>query len=614
MEKLLDIKNKYEAVINSRINYSGNIANDNEILVHCNTGHKDHEQVLINNINQILIKNNLDTSVVKTGCFAMFNVGVVIAMYPSGVIYKDVQNTNLEELLYSHFVKKEVYAKSLYKLNDGTICKTRKDYPFFNNQKLVVSKNVGIINCESIHEYIATGGYFAANATIIKKQAKDIIDELKISGLRGRGGAGFFTYLKWKFACEAKSAVKYVVCNADEGDPGAFMNRAVLEGDPHSIIEGMIIAAKTINSNKGFIYVRNEYPLATAMLKRAILEAKKLNILGKNIFGSSFNFDIEIKSGAGAYVCGEETALINSIEGRRGEAKPKPPFPTTAGLFNNPTIINNVETLSIIPQIIKNGGSWYKEFGSENSRGTKMFALSGNVTNTGIVEVELGTKLRDIIYNIGGGIANNKKLKLVQLGGPSGGCLPEHLLDLPVDYDSFIKHGASMGSGSLIVVDNTTCVVEFAKFFVKFNVEESCGKCTPCRVGNVRVLEILEKISKMQGTLADLDVLTNLCEHISTTSLCGLGQTSTNIVKSTLLHFKDEYLQHINNKICKTKQCNKNFILTITDKCTKCGLCFAACPQNTIIEEQAKYTIIQEDCIKCMKCFKACPHNAIITK
>lgn len=614
MKKLLEIKNKYEKVINSRINYSQNILFDNEMLVHCNTGHKDHEQEIINKMNAVLTKNNLNVSIVKTGCFAMFNVGVVITMYPSGVIYVDVENANLEELLLSHFTKKELYIKSLYKLNDGTICKTKKDYPFFKNQKIVVSKNIGIINSESINEYIATGGYFAAYDTIFKKDAVSVINELKISGLRGRGGAGFFTYLKWKFAYEAKTQVKYIVCNADEGDPGAFMNRAILEGDPHSVIEGMIIAAYTINSNKGFIYVRDEYPLANKMLQIAIDEAKKLNILGKNILGSSFSFDIEIKSGAGAYICGEENALINSVEGRRGEAKPKPPFPTSSGLFKKPTIINNVETLSIVPQIIKNGGSWYKQFGNETSSGTKMFALSGNVVNTGIVEVELGTKLSDIIYNIGGGVPNGKKLKLVQLGGPSGGCISDKLLDLPVDYESFVKHGAIMGSGSLIVVDTATCVVDFAKFFVNFNVEESCGKCTPCRIGNVRVLEILTKISKMQGTNEDLEVLTNLCEHISTNSLCGLGQTSTNIVKSTLLHFLDEYLQHINSKICKTKQCNKNFTVNITDECIKCGLCFNACPKKTIIEENTKYTIIQEDCIKCMKCLKICPHNAIITK
>jgi NADP-reducing hydrogenase subunit HndC len=612
MENLLKIKTKQESLLKARQNCSGEIIDDYEILVHCNTGHKNHEQELINKINVALKDNNLKVSVKKTGCFAMFNVGTVITIFPSGIVYVFVEGANLDELIKTHFIIKTPFVKHLYKNLEGAVCLTKNHFNFFKKQKIVVTKNIGLIESESIEDYIALGGYFSAYNTVTSLKSEEILTNLKNSGLRGRGGAGFPTHLKWQFAKQQESQEKYIVCNADEGDPGAFMNRALLEGDPHSIIEGMLIAAKTIGANKGFIYIRAEYPLATKMINLGVEKAREHGLLGNNLFGTDFCFDIEVKMGAGAYICGEENALMSSLEGFRGESKPKPPFPTSFGVFGKPTVINNVETLSIVPQIIKNGGEWYAGFGTEKSRGTKTFALSGDIVNPGLIELELGEELSTIIYDIGGGVAGGEKLKLVQLGGPSGGCIPESLLNVKVDYEELAERGAIMGSGSMIVANTKTCAVDFAKFFIEFSIEESCGKCTPCRIGNRRVYELLNKITHFKASLKDLENLKYICNHIKSTSLCGLGQTSTNPVLSTLEHFEQEYINHIKWKRCRAGTCLINLKYEITNKCTGCSLCFKNCPVNAIVKDGNIYKIIQEKCTKCGLCQRQCPFDAII--
>ncbi|MBF0398084.1 MAG: NADH-quinone oxidoreductase subunit NuoF [Desulfobacterales bacterium] len=502
----------------------------------------------------------------------------------------------------------------LYK-EPGTnkIIPAQKDIPFFSNQMPLVLRNKGILNPESIDEYIAKDGYLATAKALFEMTPEIITDQVKLSGLRGRGGAGFSTGMKWEFARKSTGDMKYVLCNADEGDPGAFMDRSILEADPHAVLEGMIIAAKAINSHNGYIYCRTEYPLAIHRLEVAISQAKSYGLIGKNILGSGFDFELEIYQGAGAFVCGEETALMRSIEGKRGMPRPRPPFPAHKGLWEKPTILNNVETFANVPRIILNGGAWYASIGTEKSKGTKVFALSGDINNIGLVEVPMGISIRKMIYDVGGGIPDKKKFKAVQLGGPSGGCVPEQYLDTPIDYDEITKVGAIMGSGGVIVMDEDTCMVDMARFFMDFIQDESCGKCTPCREGTRRLLEIIEKICEGRGVPEDIEKLEKLSTVIKDASLCGLGQTAPNPVLSTLRYFKDEYYAHINEKRCPAKRCVALLKFEVDpEKCKKCGLCSKSCPVNAITWKKKEVAVIDKaKCIKCLTCFEKCKFDSI---
>ena len=494
-----------------------------------------------------------EVCVVKTGCFGLCALGPIMIVYPEGTFYSMVQEEDIPEIVTEHLLKGNVVKHLLY---EETV-KADKIIPlnetnFYKKQHRVALRNCGVINPEKIDEYIGTGGYEALGIVLTEKKPEDVIQILLDSGLRGRGGAGFPTGLKWKFAAGNDADQKYVCCNADEGDPGAFMDRSILEGDPHAVLEAMAIAGYAIGASQGYIYVRAEYPIAVQRLEIAIEQAREYGLLGKNIFDSGFDFDIELRLGAGAFVCGEETALMTSIEGNRGEPRPRPPFPALKGLFQKPTILNNVETYANIPQIIVNGPEWFASMGTEKSKGTKVFALGGKIHNTGLVEIPMGTTLREIVEEIGGGVPNGKKFKAAQTGGPSGGCIPAEHLDIPIDYDNLLSIGSMMGSGGLIVMDEDTCMVDIAKFFLEFTVDESCGKCTPCRIGTRRMLEILEKITKGQATMEDLDKLEELCYHLQSNSLCALGQTAPNPVLSTLRYFRDEYIAHIVDKKCRS--------------------------------------------------------------
>jgi NADH:ubiquinone oxidoreductase subunit F (NADH-binding)/Pyruvate/2-oxoacid:ferredoxin oxidoreductase delta subunit len=487
------------------------------------------------------------------------------------------------------------------------------DIPFYAKQRLIVLKNRGVVDPENIEEYIARDGYVGLSKALLEMTPEQIIQEVKISGLRGRGGAGFPTGLKWEFASKAKGEVKYALCNADEGDPGAFMDRSVLEADPHAVLEGMIIAGKAIGAHQGYIYCRAEYPLAIKRLNIAIAQSREYGLLGKDILGSGHDFDIEIYQGAGAFVCGEETALMNSLEGKRGMPRPRPPFPAQQGLWKKPTVLNNVETYANVPQIIQNGGAWYSSIGTESSKGTKVFALTGAVNNIGLVEVPMGIPLREIIYDIGGGIPKKRKFKAVQLGGPSGGCVPEEHLDTPVDYESIVKVGAIMGSGGMIVMNDQTCMVDMARFFMDFIQDESCGKCTPCREGTKRMLEVLEKITHGHGEPGDIELLQELSAMIKGASLCGLGQTGPNPVLSTLQYFRDEYEAHIYEKRCPAKRCAALLHFEVdVEKCIKCGLCFKKCPAGAVVwQKKETASIDKEKCVKCLSCITNCPADAI---
>lgn len=488
-----------------------------------------------------------------------------------------------------------------------------KDLSFYNKQQRLVLANCGFIDPEVIGEYIANGGYEALAIALTKMSSADVVNEVKKSGLRGRGGGGFTTGLKWEFASKSPGPKKYVVCNADEGDPGAFMDRSLLEGDPHRLIEGMAICGYAIGADEGYIYCRAEYPLAIKRLKVAIKQAEELGLLGDNIFGSGFNFRLKIKEGAGAFVCGEETALIASIEGKRGMPRPRPPFPAVSGLWGKPTNINNVETFANVPVVITQGADWYASIGTEKSKGTKVFALTGKVVNTGLVEVPMGVTLKEVIFDVGGGIPGGKKFKGAQIGGPSGGCIPEQLIDLPIDYDSLIKVGAMMGSGGLVVMDEDTCMVDLARFFLSFTQAESCGKCTPCREGTKRMLEILNRITEGEGKEGDIELLEDLAKNIKATALCGLGQTAPNPVLSTLQYFRSEYEAHINEKRCPAGACGALASYSINELCKGCTLCKKACPVDAISgEAKAMHTIDPELCIKCGACVSKCPFKAII--
>ena len=559
-----------------------------------------------------------EVNVIRTGCFGLCALGPIMVVYPEGSFYSMVKPEDVPEIVEEHLLKGRIVKRLLYQetvVDDNTI-KSLNETPFYAKQMRVALRNCGVINPEDINEYIAVDGYQALGKVLTEMTPEEVIETIKASGLRGRGGAGFPTGLKWSFAAKNQADQKYVCCNADEGDPGAFMDRSILEGDPHVVLESMAIAGYAIGASQGYIYIRAEYPIAVKRLQIAINQAREFGLLGKNIFDSGFDFDIELRLGAGAFVCGEETALMTSIEGKRGEPRPRPPFPALKGLFQKPTILNNVETWANITQIILNGPEWFNQIGTEKSKGTKVFALGGKIKHTGLVEVPMGTTLREIIEEIGGGVPGGHKFKAAQTGGPSGGCIPASHLDIEIDYDNLTAIGAMMGSGGMIVMDDTNCMVDIAKFFLEFTVDESCGKCTPCRVGTRRLLEILNKITSGNGTLEDLDKLEELCYYLKENSLCALGQTAPNPVLSTMKFFRDEYIAHVVDHRCPAGVCKAltNFYIE-ADKCRGCTLCARNCPANAITGTvKQPHVIDTEKCIKCGACMDNCKFNAIVKR
>lgn len=561
----------------------------------------------------------------ETGCIGMCEQEVLVDIARPGearITYGKVKPENAKILVEEHIINgRPVKNLAVGKFLDGNEDKgfadipKYSDLPFWKKQQHLVLGHCGVIDPNSLKEYVADGGYVGLCKALTTLSAEEVINEIKKSGLRGRGGGGFPTGVKWQFAHDSKADQKYIICNADEGDPGAFMDRSVMEGDPHRLVEGMVIGGYAIGATEGYIYVRAEYPLAIRRLEKAIADAEAAGFLGNNIFGTDFNFHLHIKEGAGAFVCGEETALMQSIEGKRGMPRPRPPFPAVSGLWGKPTNINNVETFANVAMILVNGGEWYAKMGTEGSKGTKVFALTGKIKHTGLAEVPMGTTLREIIFDIGGGIANDKKFKAVQIGGPSGGCLPESMLDLPVDYDSLIKAGAMMGSGGLVVMDETTCMVDVAKFFLTFTQSESCGKCTPCREGTKRMLEVLNRIIDGKGKIEDLDILEDLAGTIKDTALCGLGQTAPNPVLATLRYFRNEYEAHIKEHHCTAGACKALTKYEITNLCKGCGLCKKNCPAGAISgEPKGQHKIDENKCIKCGACFNNCPFKAIVRR
>ncbi len=558
-----------------------------------------------------------EVNVVQTGCFGLCALGPIMIVYPEGCFYSRVKPEDIKEIVDEHLLKGRIVKRLLYTetVEEDNI-KSLNETDFYKKQHRVALRNCGVINPENIDEYIAMDGYAALGKCLTEYKPEEVIQIIKDSGLRGRGGAGFPTGVKWSFAAANQADQKYVCCNADEGDPGAFMDRSVLEGDPHAVIEAMAIAGYAIGASQGYIYVRAEYPIAVKRLEIAIGQAREYGLLGKDIFGTGFDFDLGLRLGAGAFVCGEETALMTSIEGKRGEPRCRPPFPAVKGLFGKPTVLNNVETYANIPQIILKGADWFSSMGTEKSKGTKVFALGGKIHNTGLVEVPMGTTLREIIEEIGGGIPNGKKFKAAQTGGPSGGCIPAQHLDVPIDYDNLIAIGSMMGSGGLIVMDEDNCMVDIAKFFLEFTVDESCGKCTPCRVGTKRLYEMLDKITKGQGTLEDIDKMEELCYHIKNNSLCGLGQTAPNPVLSTLRYFRDEYIAHVVDKRCPAGVCKDLLSYEIDPNlCKGCTLCSRVCPVGAISGTvKQPHSIDKNKCIKCGACMEKCKFAAISKK
>ncbi len=588
-----------------------------QILICGGTGCKASDShIIAERLQQALERNNIadKVDIITTGCFGFCEKGPIVKIIPDNTFYTQVVPDDADEVVREHIIGGRKIKRLLYidPKTEKTVSDS-KHMDFYRKQMRIALRNCGFIDPENIEEYIALDGYMALADSLLHKKPEEVIDVIKRSGLRGRGGGGFPTGKKWEFAHKQQADMKYVVCNADEGDPGAFMDRSIMEGDPHSIVEAMAVCGYSIGSPKGLVYIRAEYPLAIQRLKIAIAQAREYGLLGKNIFGTDFSFDIEIRYGAGAFVCGEETALIHSMEGKRGEPTLKPPFPAEAGYLGKPTNVNNVETLANIPIILTKGVEWFASIGTERSKGTKVFALAGKINNVGLIEVPMGTTLREVIYEIGGGIKGGKKFKAVQTGGPSGGCLTEKHLDTPIDFDNLLAEGSMMGSGGMIVMDEDDCMVSVSRFYLDFTVEESCGKCTPCRIGNKRLLELLNKITEGRGTMKDLDALSTLGKVIKDTALCGLGQTSPNPVLSTLNNFYDEYVEHVRDKTCRAKQCKSLLTYTINPElCIGCHLCFKHCPADAILGDVRKPHVINPDkCIKCGMCMARCKFKAI---
>ena len=590
-----------------------------QVLICGDTGCKSSRSDVVEEEIRAVIEEKGETDnidVVRVGCFGLCEAGPIAIVYPGGKFYARLQEGDgkriaEEDLLGDNTIEELIYEESL----TTDQMKSIYEVSFYGKQYKIAHRNCGLINPESLNEYIAVDGYKGLNKAVTEMTPQDVVDEIKKSGLRGRGGGGFPTGLKWEFTANAQGDQKYVICNADEGDPGAFMDRSILEGDPHSVLESMAIAGYAIGANQGYIYIRAEYPSAVARLEKSIEEAKELGVLGNNIFGTEFSFDIELRLGAGAFVCGEEMALIESIEGKRGIPRNKPPFPANEGLWGKPTLINNVETFANIWKIIYQGADWFSSIGTEKSKGTKLFTLAGDIVRTGIIEVPMGLTLREIVYDVGGGIPNDKPFKAVQTGGPSGGCIPAEYLDTPIDYDNLAALGSIMGSGGMIVMDENTCMVDIARFYLEFTVEESCGKCTPCREGTKRMLEMLEKITSGNGTLEDIDALENLGQVIKISSLCGLGQSAPNPVLSTIHYFRDEYEAHVVDKICPAGQCQDLLEYYITDACIGCTKCAKNCPVSCIDGKvKERHVIRTEECIKCGNCMEVCPVAAVIKR
>ena len=614
LEELHKIRTEKKKELDLRINTKAD-TREKHILVCHGTGCTSSKSAeILANFKTILKEKQIENvRVIKTGCFGLCAKGPIVIIRPEDTFYAMVKPEDCEEIIQTHIIEGNRVERLLCKDIDGKKVNSLDELNFYKKQKRIALKNCGVINPEDIDEYIAFDGYLALEKVLKEMTPEEVIEVVTNSGLRGRGGAGFPTGKKWALTRASEGKQKYVVCNADEGDPGAFMDRSILEGDPHSVLEAMEIAAYTIGANKGYIYVRAEYPIAVKRLEIAIKQAKEYGILGEHIFGTDFDFDIEIRLGAGAFVCGEETALLESIEGKRGQPRVKPPYPAQAGLWGKPTLINNVETYSNIAQIILNGADWYASIGTKNSKGTKVFALGGNVNNIGLVEVPMGTTLREIVYDIGGGIPNGREFKAAQTGGPSGGCIPKEHLDTPIDYESLKEIGSMMGSGGLIVMDDTKCMVCLAKFYLEFTVSESCGKCTPCRIGTKRMLELLEKLCSGEGSELDIYKLEKLAANIQKASICGLGQSAPNPVISTLKYFREEFRQHAIEKECKALECKAlSNIVIDEEKCKGCGLCQKHCPVKAIEGEGRNPRVINQDkCIKCGTCLTSCPFHAI---
>ena len=615
LEQIHEIRKSKREELDLRVNLKANTREKHILVCHGTGCTSSKSPKIIENFRRILEEKNIENvKVIQTGCFGLCAKGPIVIIRPEDTFYAMVSPDDCEEIVDTHIVNGKLVERLLCKDIDDSVVNRLDELTFYKKQKRIALQNCGVIDPENIDEYIAFDGYKALEKVLTKMNPEDVVKVVTDSGLRGRGGAGFPTGKKWEFTRIAKGTQKYVVCNADEGDPGAFMDRSILEGDPHCIIEAMMIAGYAIGANKGYIYVRAEYPIAVQRFDIAIKQAKEYGILGKNIFGTDFEFDLEIRLGAGAFVCGEETALLESIEGRRGQPRLKPPFPANAGLWGKPTLINNVETYANITKIILNGAEWYNSIGTETSKGTKVFALGGNVVNVGLVEVPMGTTLREIVFDIGGGIPGGHEFKAAQTGGPSGGCIPEQYLDTPIDYESLKQIGSMMGSGGLIVMDDTKCMVNLAKFYLGFTVDESCGKCTPCRIGTKRMLEILDRITEGKGEPDDIEKLEKLANTIIKASVCGLGQTAPNPVLSTIKYFRNEYEAHIKDETCPVGECKALAKYRILDeKCKKCGLCARNCPVGAITGYRENgYTIDTEKCIKCGLCASKCAFKAIV--